>query len=217
MTPEEKKEKKRLYDIEYRKKNKDKIKERKQKWAKNNQEKINKNKERNKLSKKISDKKYFQKNKDKINLKKKEWVNNNIDKVKSYKKKYFEKNKDKINEYARKRRKTDKVFKLISNIRKSIYSSIKRNGYSKKSRTHEILGCSFEEFKFHLESKFEPWMNWSNYGLYNGELNYGWDIDHIIPTSSAITEEDVIKLNHYTNLQPLCSKINRDLKRDIIF
>ena len=57
-------------------------------------------------------------------------------------------------------------------------------------------------------------MNWDNYGRYNGELNYGWDIDHKIPTSSAITEEDVIKLNHYTNLQPLCSFINRVVKRD---
>jgi hypothetical protein len=57
-------------------------------------------------------------------------------------------------------------------------------------------------------------MTWDNYGLYNGEPNYGWDIDHKIPSSSAITEEDLIKLNHYTNLQPLCSKINRDVKRN---
>jgi 5-methylcytosine-specific restriction endonuclease McrA len=45
-------------------------------------------------------------------------------------------------------------------------------------------------------------------------LNYGWDIDHIIPISSAGSEENIIKLNHYTNLQPLCSKINRDIKKD---
>jgi hypothetical protein len=56
-------------------------------------------------------------------------------------------------------------------------------------------------------------MTWDNYGKYNGELNYGWDIDHITPTSSAKSEEDLYKLNHYTNLQPLCSKINRDVKR----
>jgi len=30
--------------------------------------------------------------------------------------------------------------------------------------------------------------------------------------STAKKEVDVINLNHYTNLQPLCSKINRDLK-----
>jgi len=45
-------------------------------------------------------------------------------------------------------------------------------------------------------------MNFDNYGKYNGEFNFGWDIDHIIPTSSAKTEEEIIKLNHYTNLKP---------------
>ena len=69
--------------------------------------------------------------------------------------------------------------------------------------------------KLYLENKFEPWMNWDNRGLYNGEFNYGWDIDHIIPISSAESEEDLIHLNHYTNLQPLCSKVNRDIKRNL--
>jgi hypothetical protein len=98
-------------------------------------------------------------------------------------------------------------------MRSFLSSTLKTRGYKKSSKTTEILGCTFEEFKMYLESKFEPWMNWTNKGLYNGELNYGWDIDHIIPLSSARTEEDVIRLNHYTNLQPLCSKMNRDIKR----
>ena len=76
------------------------------------------------------------------------------------------------------------------------------------------MGCSLSEFKTHLESNFEDWMCWDNYGLYNGELNYGWDIDHIVPSSSAKTEEESVKLNHYTNLQPLCGKINRVIKRN---
>jgi hypothetical protein len=92
--------------------------------------------------------------------------------------------------------------------------SIKRNGYSKTTNPYEILGCSYEDFKTHIESKFESWMNWDNYGLCNNEFNYGWDIDHIIPCASAITEEELLKLNHYSNLQPLCSHINRNLKRD---
>jgi hypothetical protein len=61
---------------------------------------------------------------------------------------------------------------------------------------------------------FEPWMTWENRGLYNGELNYGWDIDHRIPLASANTEEDIIRLNHFTNLQPLCSYTNRHTKKD---
>jgi hypothetical protein len=59
-------------------------------------------------------------------------------------------------------------------------------------------------------------MTWENRGLYNGELNYGWDIDHVIPLSSVETEDEIVNLNHYTNLQPLCSKIYRDIKRDKI-
>ena len=62
-------------------------------------------------------------------------------------------------------------------------------------------------------------MNWDNYGNWDGiakEINYSWDIDHIIPLSSAIDEEQFIRLNHYTNLQPLCSYINRFIKRNQI-
>ena len=57
-------------------------------------------------------------------------------------------------------------------------------------------------------------MSWENYGKYNGELNYGWDIDHIIPVSNGKTEEEVVNLNHYLNLQPLCSHVNRNIKRN---
>ena len=60
-------------------------------------------------------------------------------------------------------------------------------------------------------------MNWDNHGKYNGEFCYGWDIDHIVPISSAKDKEDVIRLNHHTNLQPLCSKMNRDVKKNKIY
>ena len=56
-------------------------------------------------------------------------------------------------------------------------------------------------------------MNWENYGKYNGEISYGWDIDHIIPISQAKTEGEIVKLNHYTNLQPLCGYTNRHIKK----
>jgi len=41
-----------------------------------------------------------------------------------------------------------------------------------------------------------------------------WDIDHIIPLQTASCEEDIVRLNHYSNLQPLCSKLNREIKRE---
>lgn len=142
--------------------------------------------------------------------------NNEILKIK--RRKYYLLNKEKFLLNSKNRSKllynTDILFKLISNIRCNIYNSLNRGGFKKNTKTYQILGCSFEEFKIYLESKFELWMNWDNRGLYNGKLNYGWDLDHIIPISSAKTEEEAYKLNHYTNFQPLCSKINRDIKKN---
>ena len=60
-----------------------------------------------------------------------------------------------------------------------------------------------------MESQFESWMTFENHGKYNGEYNFGWDIDHIIELKTVKTMEDIIKLNHYSNLRPLDSKINR--------
>lgn len=137
-----------------------------------------------------------------------------------YNKKYFTnpENKVKINTtkraYKKERIKTDKVFLLSLRLGSIIRSTLKRKRYNKKSKTVEILGCTYKFFKEYLESKFENWMNWDNYGKYNGKLNFGWDIDHIIPISSVKTEEELIKLFHYTNLQPLCSKVNRHIKKD---
>ena len=152
---------------------------------------------------------YTIENKEVLKAKSKNYRKNNPD----YFINYREKNKEKHKLYISNRLKNDKLFKLSINIRNLIKISLKRNGFSKNSKTHEILGCTYEEFKQHLESKFEPWMTWDNYGLYNGEPNYGWDIDHIIPLSISNEEKELIKLNHYLNLQPLCSKINRDLKK----
>lgn len=149
-------------------------------------------------------KEYRKENRDRLNQNKREWdKNRKIEEKRKYR-----------NEYALKKKKEDPLYNIKCLMRSYVSSIFKNKGYKKSLKTVEILGCSFEEFKLHLESKFEYWMNWENRGLYNGELNHGWDIDHIIPLSSSKSEEEVIKLNHYTNLQPLCSHINRDIKKD---
>jgi len=80
------------------------------------------------------------------------------------------------------------------------------------------LGLSFEEFESYIESLFEPWMNWDNYGNINrripDEFNMTWHLDHILPTSIAENEWEVELLNHYTNFAPLCSRVNSYIKRD---
>jgi hypothetical protein len=57
-----------------------------------------------------------------------------------------------------------------------VKNSFLRKGFKKDNKTEYIIGCSLDFLRNHLESKFEPWMTWDNKGLYNGELNYGWDI-----------------------------------------
>jgi hypothetical protein len=127
-------------------------------------------------------------------------------------KEYKENNKIASVKYEKERKKTDPVFKLTKDIVKYIRLALLYNKSGiirENSNLRQILGCTLKEFKTHLESQFEPWMNWDNRGLYNGQLNHGWDIDHIIPKATAKTKEEVIKLNHYTNLRPRCSYINR--------
>jgi hypothetical protein len=159
----------------------------------------------------------YLKKREEIREKQKEYYQQNKDMFTNTNKEYYLNNKETIikhnSEYRKTRELNDYLYKLKNRIRSLIGNSMKRNGYKKNTKTHKILGCTFEEFKQHLENQFEPWMNWDNYGKYNGELNYGWDIDHKIPCSSALTEVELLQLNHYTNLKPLCSKINRDIKR----
>jgi len=133
---------------------------------------------------------------------------------KTKQKEYRDAHKNNRRFYINNRIKTDASFKLGLNIRNLIRISLKRNGFGKNSKSNTILGCSFDEFKLHLESQFKSWMTWDNHGLYNGTEKYGWDIDHIIPVSTANSEIEILKLNHYTNLQPLCSYINRTVKRN---
>jgi len=117
--------------------------------------------------------------------------------------------------YYHKRMANDPLFRVRKNVRSLISMSIKNTGNKKSLKSELILGCTFQQFKEHLESQFESWMNWDNFGNPKDgifEPNKTWDIDHIIPTSSALTESDIIKLNHYTNLKPLCTYINRWVK-----
>lgn len=209
LTDEEKKERKRLYDKVRYEKNKEKLLEQ-------NKHSREKNKERNAEL----NRKYHEENKELIKERKRLWHLENKEKIKAKNKIWREQNKERILEYNRnyynEKMKTDELYKLKQIIRASIRHAIKRKNFTKKSKTIEILGCDWNQFKQYIESNFKSWMTWDNYGLYNGTPDYGWDIDHIIPNSSGLTYDNVIKLNHYTNLQPLCSYINRDVKIAVI-
>jgi hypothetical protein len=111
--------------------------------------------------------------------------------------KEYRRNIKRLNARFKKNKRLNTFYKFKDNIRKLISKAIRSMGFSKKSKAFDILGCSAEEFKIYMESKFQPGMSWKN------NTRYGWHIDHIIPISSAQNEEQAIKLNHYSNLQPL--------------
>jgi hypothetical protein len=137
------------------------------------------------------DKKYKDKYKESNKEYSKNYRNNNKEYYKEYSRKYN-------NIYQKNKKQKDILYKIGSNIRTRISQTI--NGYSKSKTTLHVLGLNnFTEFKEYIESKFQNEMNWNNYGFGKGK----WVIDHIIPISSALTEDEIYKLNHYTNLQPL--------------
>ena len=153
---------------------------------------------------------YFQKNKEKILERKRHLRQSDLKKYKEETKKYYEKTKElqkerkinwinsnrkKYNNYWTNRKKTDVEFTLITNMRSRICNYLNSKNISKNNKTFYIVGCTPKQLKEHLEKQFVDGMSWDN--------RKDWHIDHIVPLSSAKTEEELIKLFHFSNLQPL--------------
>ena len=130
-------------------------------------------------------------------------TNNN----KEYQKKYRLLNADNRKKYQKEKRDTDPLYKMKGDIRCRICQSISNKGYTKKSKTADILGCSFYEFYNHIENQFLDGMSWDN--------RSEWHLDHIVPLAFAQTEQEIIMLNHYTNFRPLWA-IENQIKKDKI-
>lgn len=199
------KDRNREYGIQYRKLNKDKIANSKKQYYEKNKEKhlergkihYNENKEKYAKNKKI----YRLINKDKIRESGAIYYQLNKERIIQNVSEYRIKNKDKLREkkkeYVKRRKKNEPLFKFKIIVRGIVCNSFKRRkgAYNKTLRTEEILGCSLFEFKEYITSRFSEGMSMDNHGE--------WHLDHIIPLATAKTEEDIIKLNHYTNFQPL--------------
>ena len=180
--------------------------EKKKLYRENNIEKLKncqKNwRELNKESKKQKSKEWYLKNRDRVLNKAKKHYEENKIKIREYKKEWDCLNKEYLNEKERQRKLEAPLFKLTHNIRGLLYQSFKRackGKYKKSDKTENILGCTVQEFIEYLQSLFIEGMNLENHG----QCEECWQIDHIIPISSAKTEEEIIELNYYTNLQPL--------------
>jgi hypothetical protein len=117
-------------------------------------------------------------------------------------------NKVKRVQYNIKRRQIDSTYRFVDNLRRR-----QRDVVRGKISTTEGLGCNSEFLIKYIESLWEPWMTWDNYGIGEGQ----WSMDHIIPISIFDTDSEGDwdanseynkKLIHYTNLRPLLHKEN---------
>lgn len=160
---------------------------------------------------------YYQNNKAKIRELNKKWRKENPEKSADIYARYrkTEKRRNVAREWARKNRKTgmerfverynsDPQFNLAIKFRRRIYMAI-RGQYTKRAKTTiELLGCSYQELKKHIEQQFTEGMTWEV--LLKGKIH----IDHILPLASfdLTKEEEQKKAFHYSNLQPLWAKEN---------
>lgn len=153
---------------------------------------------------------HYQANKEKRKRQNKLWRKNHPELRRMYEKRHLSdpknaKNKlDKCLKRRRDRYKNDIAYRIKRNLRNSFYRAVIKG--VKKSSVLNILGCSIDEFKRHIESKFVTGMSWENWGLGKGK----WNLDHILPIASfdMFSKEDQQKCWHHSNFQPLWYKDN---------
>ena len=209
----------------WKKANPEKVKASRKAWAKANPEKVkayNKTHyQANPEKKKAQSKAWKKANPEKARVSEKAWRKANPEKVKAYEKAYREANpekvkakvkawgeanKEKINTKRRNRRKTDPEYSVVGNLRSRLYQAVNRiakSASTKAASTKELLGCSEEFLMSYLESQFEDWMTWDNYGP-------DWHVDHIKPCASFdLTDpKQQEECFHWSNLQPLSASEN---------
>lgn len=149
---------------------------------------------------------YFKNNSQKILNRSINWRNSNLERCRKIEEKYRANHKEdctqRILAWKQYQYKTNAEYRLVENLRGRFLKAIRNN--QKSGHTLELLGCTIEHLKQHLESQFEPGMTWDNYG------KNGWEIDHIVPCSyfDLTKEENQRICFNYRNLQPLWARDN---------
>ena len=121
---------------------------------------------------------------------------------KEYMRKYRQLDKQKryISEYNKDRCYNDIQYRLSKALRVRLCNALERG--TKSGSAVRDLGCSISFLKRYLEEQFQSGMTWENYGK--------WHIDHKYPLSKVdlTNREQLLKVCHYTNLQPLWAEEN---------
>jgi len=152
--------------------------------------------------------------KEERNSKQKKYYLNHKNEIAHYTKQYQLKHSERLREIAREYRKTHRQEynersrqRLLNNInhrithllRTRLNKAVSRK--SKKASVTNLLGCSIDALRVHLESQFKQGMSWDNRGM----GNKGWHIDHIIPCNNfdLTNYEEQRVCFHWSNLQPM--------------
>lgn len=153
---------------------------------------------------KVRNRQYREKHRERLMAENRRWREENAERHRANARAWGKKNKRRVAERKARRREErkleDPIYELRERLRARCSAAIRNRGYYKGARTTEILGADWLEIKTHLEGHFLDGMTWEN--------RSEWHIDHIRPLASAKTEDELIALCHYTNLQPLWAADN---------
>lgn len=197
----------------YQDEHKEEVTQYKKQWARDNKEEISQRQ-----------KELYQENRAERLGSAKKYQNEHKEEKIEYDKQYRKNNATKLNiylkQYRKNRRQSDPNFKLRECVSRSINGFLKTHGHSKNKKSIiDYLSYSVEELKHHLESQFEPWMTWKNWGRYdpktwndNDSLTWMWQLDHIIPHSTfkytSMQDQEFKDCWALSNLRPYSAKQN---------
>jgi hypothetical protein len=145
---------------------------------------------------------WYRNNKKSTSETNKKWRENNLDRLKHLRVEWKKKNPNYHNDYMTDLYRTNSNFRIVNLLRNRFRKIVKRN--HKEKSVLKLVGCSIEDFRNYIESKFLPGMSWENHGV--------WHLDHIIPCEYFTENIQDIRVQeqcfHFTNYQPLYSSDN---------
>jgi hypothetical protein len=119
-------------------------------------------------------------------------------------KKHYDANKDRIHAKRKQRELEDPTYHLNRSMGRAICDSLK--GHKSRKHWEDLVGYTVAELEQHLESQFQPGMDWNNHTV------KGWHIDHIIPESSyhfeSYDDPQFRECWSLSNLRPLWAEAN---------
>lgn len=211
-------ERKRLYCRQYYQANKDRLREYGRAYQKKHRKRLNAHvRSRYDDVQKAKRRSYYLRNRKRLLEQKQSYYAKNRPAIEAYRKRnakrisksnsrWHQANRDRVRERKRlqsQARRQCPTERISGNYRRRLGKWITRGGV-KPANSESLLGCTFAEFRAHIERQFRKGMNWGNYG------HKGWHVDHIIPCASfdLSNPDEVRRCFHFSNLRPLWAKAN---------